>query len=75
MQESDTTEGIGSGGMNGFNDIITALQWVRSHIGSFGGDVNKITLVGQGCGAVAACTLGASPLAAGLFQVRIRIPL
>jgi len=61
-------EDEGNGGMNGFNDIIVALQWLQGHVGAFGGDANRVTLIGQGCGAVAVCTLGASPRAQNLFQ-------
>jgi len=65
--DSDS-DGVGTGGMNGFNDVAVALQWVQAHIDVFGGDPNQVTLSGVSQGAVAACVLGVSPRAAGLFQ-------
>ena len=48
--------------------VRAAARRVRAHVGAFGGDPERITLMGHGCGAVAACTIGASPRAEGLFQ-------
>ena len=52
-----------TGGMNGLHDQLTALRWVRLHIGAFGGDPNRLTLFGQSSGGVSTCVLNASPLA------------
>lgn len=59
----------GNGGMNGYRDIVTALQWVQTHIGSFGGDKLRVTVFGESAGSIATCSLAVSPRAAGLFQV------
>ena len=40
-----------SGASNGLLDQITALRWVRRHIGAFGGDPANITVAGQSAGA------------------------
>jgi len=40
-----------SGPSNGLLDQITALRWVRRHIGAFGGDPANITVAGQSAGA------------------------
>lgn len=52
----------------GLRDQIMALQWVREHIGSFGGDAGNITIFGESAGAMSIACLLASPLAKGLFQ-------
>ena len=57
-----------SGGLNGVRDQLTALRWVRSHIGAFGGDASRVTVFGESSGGVATCVLDASPLANGLFH-------
>ena len=57
-----------SGGANGLNDQIVALQWVQKHIGSFGGDPSAVTIFGESSGGVAVCVLNASPKAAGQWS-------
>ncbi len=57
-----------SSGNYGLLDQIQALEWVRRNISRFGGDPDRITLMGQSSGALDVCMLMASPLAAGRFQ-------
>jgi para-nitrobenzyl esterase len=58
-------------GVNGLNDQIAALEWVRDNVERFGGDPAKITIVGESAGGFAVSTLLASPVAKGLFRAAI----
>ena len=52
----------------GLLDVITALRWVRDHIGAFGGDPTQVTACGQSAGAdLLAHVLGADGTE-GLFR-------
>jgi para-nitrobenzyl esterase len=55
-------------GAVGMLDIVAALQWVRDHIGRFGGDPNLVTIFGQSGGGRKVATLMAMPGAKGLFH-------
>jgi para-nitrobenzyl esterase len=52
----------------GMQDIVLALQWVRDHIGRFGGDAGNVTVFGQSGGGGKVATLTAMPAAKGLFH-------
>ncbi|KAL4705568.1 hypothetical protein ACJJTC_006896 [Scirpophaga incertulas] len=58
-------------GNNGLRDVILALRWIKKNIHSFGGDPNKITLMGSHDGAVLVDVLLHSPKAKGLFGAAI----
>ncbi|KAK5997691.1 Venom carboxylesterase-6-like protein [Cladobotryum mycophilum] len=51
----------------GLSDQITALDWVISHIASFGGDPTRITIFGQSAGAASVAALLGSPKAVGKY--------
>lgn len=58
----------GASGNYAIRDQILALQWVQSNIALFGGDPERVAVVGESAGAVNTCALVGSPLAAGLFR-------
>eukprot|EP00457_Paulinella_chromatophora_P002722 gb/GEZN01002727.1/.p1 GENE.gb/GEZN01002727.1/~~gb/GEZN01002727.1/.p1 ORF type:complete len:670 (-),score=126.26 gb/GEZN01002727.1/:323-2332(-) len=45
------------GGMNGVNDQLVAIQWLRANIDDFGGDANKISMFGESAGGLSVCAL------------------
>jgi carboxylesterase type B len=57
----------------GLLDVIAALHWVKENADSFGGDRNRITLLGYKTGAVVANLLLVAQIAKGLFQRAVLI--
>ncbi|KAL0869743.1 hypothetical protein ABMA27_005972 [Loxostege sticticalis] len=53
---------------NGVRDYIFALKWIKENIQNFGGDPNRVTLMGSKGGAVLANILLYSKAAKGLFN-------
>lgn len=57
------------GGMNlGLHDQVVALRWIRSTIDCFGGDPERITVVGQSAGAFSIAAFLGTDVAKGLFS-------
>lgn len=61
-------DGEHSKGNLGLFDQYTAIEWIRHNVSSFGGNPNKITLMGQSAGAMSIQTLVCSRLLDGKIQ-------
>lgn len=55
-------------GNNGIKDVILALKWLKENIVYFGGDPSRVTLMGNGGGAVIVDILIHSKQSKGLFS-------
>lgn len=64
----ELAEEYGKSGNYGYYDQQMAIQWVRHNIHAFGGDVSRMTIIGQSAGAASAETQIKSPLNEGVFQ-------
>lgn len=60
-------EEAGHTGNYGLYDQLTALKWVRNNISAFGGNPEKVTIMGQSAGAMSVQMHCFSPLSEGLF--------
>jgi len=60
-------------GNYGIQDQIMVLKWVQKNIEKFGGDSNKVTIMGEDAGAASVTILAMSPLANDLFHRAITL--
>ena len=61
-----SSEYKGSGNF-GFLDQVAAIKWVKENISAFGGDPDKITIVGESAGSFSVSLLMCSPLSKNLI--------
>jgi len=61
-------EEAGFTGNYGLFDQLTAIQWIKRNIASFGGNPDNITIMGQSAGAMSVQQHCLSPLSEGLFH-------
>lgn len=66
-----TTEDSAAPGNLGLLDQVAALKWVKENIENFGGDPNKITLLGESAGGSSVNFHMMSPLSKDLFHQAI----
>lgn len=58
-------------GNAGMLDLVLALEWVRDNISSFGGDPEKVTIMGESGGGMKVSALLSMECASGLFHQAI----
>ncbi|WP_201742333.1 carboxylesterase/lipase family protein [Novosphingobium ovatum] len=66
-----TREQGGASGNYGLMDQTAALKWVRANIAQFGGDPDKVVIMGQSAGAGSVAAQVLSPAARGLFRAAV----
>jgi para-nitrobenzyl esterase len=61
----------GHSGNYGLLDQVAALRWVHDNIARFGGDPDKVVIIGQSAGASSVSSHVFSPLSKGLFRAAV----
>jgi len=64
----DVGKDYAGSGNNGVLDCIMALRWIKQNIAAFGGDPNRVTIMGESAGAKLVSAVLVSAKAKGLFQ-------
>lgn len=54
-------------------DLVAGLHWLRENLPAFGGDPERVTIMGHGTGAALANFLAVSPVARGLYKCIVYI--
>ena len=64
----DVDKRFSGSGNCGLLDCVMALKWIKQNIASFGGDPNRVTIMGESAGAKLISAVLVSPQSKGLFQ-------
>ena len=64
----DVDKAYTASGSSGVLDCIMALKWIKQNIAAFGGDPDRVTIMGESAGAKLISAVLVSPLSKGLFQ-------
>ena len=64
----DVNKSYAASGNNGVLDVVMALKWIRQNIAAFGGDPNRVTIMGESAGAKLLSAVMVSPASKGLFS-------
>merc|ERR1712227_483968 len=68
-----STDDKAAAGNQGLLDQIMVLKWVKANIEKFGGDPDKVTIMGEDAGAASVTLMAMSPMAQGLFHGAIAL--
>lgn len=60
--------GLYKSGNYGLNDMVFGLRWIKEHIADFGGDPERITIMGQSAGAMAVMDLMYTQMLKGIVK-------
>jgi len=64
----DADKRYAESGNCGVLDVIAALKWINKNIAAFGGDPQRVTIMGESAGAKLISAVLVSPLSKGLFS-------
>jgi para-nitrobenzyl esterase len=67
----DVDKRYAASGNCGLLDVVMALKWIKQNISAFGGDPNRVTVMGESAGAKLLAAVMVSPASKGLFQQAI----
>lgn len=71
LELRDLGKDYAASGNNGVLDCLAALRWIKNNIHHFGGDPQKVTVMGESAGAKLVSALLATPLSRGLIDQAI----
>lgn len=60
--------GLYKSGNYGLNDMVFGLRWIKEHIADFGGDPERITIMGQSAGAMSVMDLMYTQILKGIVK-------
>lgn len=64
----DIDKRYAASGNNGLLDVVMALKWIKQNIEAFGGDPNRVTIMGESAGGKLLSAVMVSPKSKGLFR-------